>query len=236
MNTQRFIGANWKMNPPPHGFDAPDSPFRSTTKATVAVFPSFLDIPGCTNAGLMTGGQFGRAEECGAFTGDVSMSQLKRARCAYVLCGHSERRIHHEESDTCVAGQVVSAVEIGLNAVLCIGENFDERELGSAQDVLKRQILAVLEQAKNVSAENFIVAYEPVWAIGTGKTPTPKDVDEIHAYIRSLLPSPAVRIIYGGSVTGKNAASFFALPNVNGALVGGASLKSADFAAIVAAA
>ncbi len=237
MTPKRFIGANWKMNPPPQGFDAKDSAFRASTTVDVTVFPSCTDIAVCVRSGLTTGGQYGRAEDCGAFTGDVSMQQLKTAGCTSVLCGHSERRFHHEESDECVGKQVLSALKTGLTAILCIGENADERELGSTNDVLERQLTAALKIAgKSVTPQNFLVAYEPVWAIGTGNTPKPADVETTHAFIRSLLPSPEIRIIYGGSVTAKNAASFFALKNVDGALVGGASLKPEEFAGIVNAA
>lgn len=236
MTRTRFIGANWKMHSPPEGFDAKDSPFRSTPAVEVTVFPSIIDIATTVRAGLATGGQYGRSEECGAFTGDVNMEQLKGAGCVQVLCGHSERRFHHEESDACVGKQVVSALKTGLTAILCIGENADERELGTTNAVVERQLGAVLRSAGTlITAKNFIVAYEPVWAIGTGNTPTPADVEATHAFIRSLLPSKEIRIIYGGSVTAKNAASFFALPNVDGALVGGASLKPKEFAGIVKA-
>lgn len=237
MSRKHFIGANWKMNPPPQGFDAPDSPYRPSETVDISVFPSALDIPACVKAGLKTGGQYARAENCGAYTGDLSMSQLKTAGCTSVLCGHSERRFHHEESDECVGKQVQAALNAGLRTILCIGENGDERELGITNDVLKRQLEAVLTIAgKKINAEHFIVAYEPVWAIGTGNTPKPADVDITHAFIRSLLPSPEIRIIYGGSVTAKNAASFFSLEHVDGGLIGGASLKPAEFAAIVKAA
>ncbi len=237
MTRTRFIGANWKMNPPPQGFDAENSVFRSTTKAHVTVFPCFTDLSACVKAGLATGGQYGRSEDCGAFTGDVSMQQLKSAGCRSVLCGHSERRFHHEESDECVAKQVASALKAGLTAILCIGENADERELGTTNDVLERQLRVVLKIAgKSLTTENFVVAYEPVWAIGTGNTPTPADVESTHTFIRSLLPNADIRIIYGGSVTAKNATSFFALASVDGALVGGAALKADEFAKIVASA
>lgn len=237
MTVKRFVGANWKMNPPPSGFEGTDSPFRSTEKAEVAVFPSFTDIGACLKAGLTTGAQCGRAEDCGAFTGDLSMKQIKDAGCVWVLAGHSERRFHHEESDECIGKQVASALHAGLKTILCIGENADEHELGSTSEVLARQLKVVLGPAgKKITPENFIVAYEPVWAIGTGNTPKPADVDAIHASIRALLPDPGIRILYGGSVTGKNAESFFAQKNVDGALVGGASLKPDEFAAIVKAA
>lgn len=226
------------MNPPPNGSLGDGTPFFSDGDPQVVVFPTFIDLQNCIRSGrLVVGAQCGRAETDGAFTGDVSMKLLKDFGCSYVLCGHSERRFHHEESDENVTKQVVSALKEGLIAILCIGENADERELGTTNEVIERQLGTVLKSAATIiTPENFIVAYEPVWAIGTGNTPKPADVEATHAFIRSLLPSKEIRIIYGGSVTGKNAASFFALQNVDGALVGGCSLKPDEFRTIVEAA
>lgn len=237
MTRTRWIGANWKMNPPPEGFALSSSAYRSTNKAEVVVFPACLDIPTCINAGITTGGQYGRAEHGGAFTGDISMKQLKAAGCTAVLCGHSERRLHHEESDVMVTSQVAAAMKEGLTAVLCIGETEDEYTLGQTKDVLCRQLQTVLAEVKGlITPKNFIVAYEPVWAIGTGKSAQPKDVAILHRYIRTLLPTGDFRIVYGGSVNGKNAAGFFAEDEIDGALVGGASLVPDGFATIVEAA
>lgn len=226
------------MNPPPSGaFDAA-SPFRSSGKTDVVVFPSFLDLRACKDIGKLTvGAPYARPETSGAFTGDVSMAMVKAAGATHVLCGHSERRRNHEESDSFVAKQVKCAVENGITAVLCIGESADEQELKTTEDVLKRELQAVLTECKGiVTAKNFIVAYEPIWAIGTGRTAAPKDAQVVHAFIRSLLPDANIRIIYGGSVSGKNAKDFFAQPDIDGALVGGCALKLDEFSAIVAAA
>ncbi len=238
MSRTRFIGANWKMNPPPSGaFDAA-SPFRSSEKTEVVVFPSFLDLRACKDIGKLTvGAPYARPEVNGAFTGDVSMAMVKDAGATHVLCGHSERRRNHEESDSFVAKQVKCAVENGMTAVLCIGESADEQELKTTEDVLKRELQAVLGECKGlVTAKNFIVAYEPIWAIGTGRTAAPADAQAVHLFIRSLLPDANIRIIYGGSVSGKNAKDFFAQPDIDGALVGGCSLKPNEFTAIVEAA
>lgn len=226
------------MNPPPSGaFDA-TSPFHSSAKTEVVVFPSLLDLRACKDIGKLTvGAPYARPEANGAFTGDVSMTMVKAAGATHVLCGHSERRRHHEESDSFVAKQVKCAVENGMTAVLCIGESADEQELKTTEDVLKRELQAVLTECTGiVTAKNFIVAYEPIWAIGTGRTAAPKDAQSVHVFIRSLLPDPNIRIIYGGSVSGKNAKDFFAQPDIDGALVGGCSLKLDEFKAIVEAA
>lgn len=237
MTLPRFIGANWKMHAAPQGFDAANSPYRSTPHADVVVFPPSLALHACKEAGLTVGGQYGRAEPSGSFTGDISMAMLKDEGCTHVLCGHSERRRHHEESDETVSQQTRAALDAGLTAVLCIGESADEHEMAMTNAVIERQLTTVLRACESmVNAANFVVAYEPVWAIGTGSTPEPNDVDAIHAYIRTLLPDQNIRIIYGGSVTGKNAATFFACKHVNGALVGGASLQPKDFALITSAA
>lgn len=218
----------------PAGSGQAGSPYHTTNKTDVVVFPSALDLHACVQAGLSVGGQYGRPEDSGSFTGDVSMVMLKTHGCTHVLCGHSERRRHHEESDEMVAEQVKAALNAGLTAVLCIGESADEHEISMTKAVVERQLKIVLEACGTaVSAMTCIVAYEPVWAIGTGMTPTCNDVEEMHAFIRTLLPDPAIRIIYGGSVIGKNAAEFFACSNVQGALIGGAALHPDDFQRII---
>jgi triosephosphate isomerase len=238
MPRTRFIGANWKMNPPPKGAFADGTPFAASKGIDVVVFPSFIDLHTCVDSKkIVTGAQYGRPEAAGAFTGDVSIAMMKDAGALHILCGHSERRQHHEEGDSFVALQVKCAIENGLIAVLCIGENADEQELKTTDDVLRRQLSAVLGTCKGmITAKNFVVAYEPVWAIGSGKTPAPTEVQKVHALIRTLLPETGIRIIYGGSVNGKNAKNFFSEPDIDGALVGGASLKPEEFRAIVSAA
>lgn len=238
MARKKFIGANWKMNPPPKGACDAETPFASTAATDVVVFPSFIDLSACRESGkLIVGAQYGRPEPTGAFTGDVSIRMAKDAGATHILCGHSERRRNHEESDAFIALQVQTAIASGMTAILCIGENADEQELKITEDVLRRQLGAVLALCTGViNAKNFIVAYEPAWAIGSGKTPDPKDAQTAHALIRSMLPDPEIRIIYGGSVTGKNAKDFFTQPDIDGGLIGGCSLKPEEFRAIVAAA
>ncbi len=251
LKKQLFIGANWKMNPPPKGSMSEGSPYFSDGDPQIVVFPMFIDIQNCIRCGqLINGAQCGRAEPEGAFTGDVSMKILKEFGCSYVLCGHSEHRRYHHETDEEVSQQLSAAIEAGLIPILCIGETADERMRGETHEKLKTQLGIVLKahssklpfgpqwltSNQNEKTQSFLIAYEPVWAIGTGKTPTPEEVNEIHAFIRSLLKEKSTRIIYGGSVTGDNAAGFFAQKNIDGALVGGASLKPEEFKKIVEAA
>jgi triosephosphate isomerase len=222
------IAANWKMNAPPQGWDSEDSPYRPRDGAEVIVFPTLLDLHSCLEKFLVTGAQCGRPESSGAFTGDVSMQLLAEHGCRYVLCGHSDRRMHHSENDEMVAKQVQSALQAGLTPVVCVGETADEREIGQAKDVVKRQLQDI--------GEKVIIAYEPVWAIGSGKSATARDAQEMHAFIRSLLPAKSrdsVHILYGGSVNPDNAKELIDQPDIDGFLVGGSSLDPAKFKAIV---
>lgn len=224
-----LVAANWKMNGPPQGWDAEDSPYRPRENVDVVVFPTLLDVHTCVEKFLITGAQAGRPELTGAFTGDVSMQLLAQHGCRYVLCGHSERRIHHGENDEQIALQVAAAVKAGLMPVLCVGETADEREMGKAEEVVKRQLSAFGETG-------CIIAYEPVWAIGTGKTASAEDAQAMHAFIRLQLPagmSGGTRILYGGSVKPANAAELITQPDIDGFLVGGASLDPSQFKSII---
>lgn len=230
-----IVAANWKMNPPPNGWDAADASYRPHANVEVIVFPSSVDIDACVKQKILTGAQCGRSEPSGAFTGDLSMNMIASHGCRYVLCGHSERRQHHHESDEMIVEQVKAAIEAGLMPILCIGETADEREMGNAEETVQRQLNAVLEKFSILNSE-FCIAYEPVWAIGTGKTATPEDAQAMHAFIRSLVSSDfrdSIRIIYGGSVKAESAPSLSAMPDIDGFLVGGASLKPEEFARIV---
>lgn len=224
-----IVAANWKMNPPPAGWNAPDSPFHALTGCDVIVFPSALDIAACVKALSNVGAQGGRPEASGAFTGDLSMTMIAAVGCTHVLCGHSERRMHHAENDEFIGAQMKAAIEAGLTPIVCVGETADERETGEHESTVRRQI-------ESLGDAPSIIAYEPVWAIGTGKTATPADAQAMHAFIRSLLPTDreeSVRILYGGSVKPDNAQELIAQPDIDGFLVGGASLKMDSFAAIV---
>jgi triosephosphate isomerase len=185
------------------------------------------------------GGQDCHAEASGAFTGDIAAEMLADAGARAVIVGHSERRTTHKETDADVRAKAQAAWRAGITAIVCIGETRTEREAGRTLDVLGRQLDGSLPDG--ATGASLVVAYEPVWAIGTGLTPTTADVAEAHAFIRKRLTSrygdtaEAVRILYGGSVKPSNAAELMAVANVDGALVGGASLKAEDFLGIAAA-
>ncbi len=227
-----LIAANWKMHVPPAGFDASDGPYRSRNGVDVAVFPTFLHLQACIDAGLAVGAQCGRPEEHGAFTGDVSMGMLKTTGCRYVLCGHSERRKFHGETDADIASQAAAALAAGLQPIVCVGETAEDRQAGRERETVERQLSGLPEGVS-------VIAYEPVWAIGTGKTPTPEEIQTMHAFIRQRMPKAqrdALRILYGGSLTPENASGILPLPDVDGGLIGGCSLKPKDFAAVIAVA
>jgi triosephosphate isomerase (TIM) len=186
------------------------------------------------------GGQDCHAKESGAFTGDVAAEMLADAGASSVIVGHSERRQYHAEKDAEVCAKAAAAHRAGLAAIVCVGETQEEREAGKTLNVVRRQLRGSVPEASNPA--NLVLAYEPVWAIGTGLTPTPDDVAEVHALIREELrrivgktDQPLVRILYGGSVKPSNAKELLAVANVDGALVGGASLVAADFLAIAGA-
>jgi triosephosphate isomerase len=182
------------------------------------------------------GGQDCHAQPAGAFTGDVSAEMLKAAGASAVIVGHSERRTYHRETDADVRAKALAAHRAGLLAIVCVGETRPDREAGRALDVVGAQLDGSLPDA--ATAENLVVAYEPVWAIGTGLTPTPTDVAEMHGFIRRRLRTrfgaagDGIRILYGGSVKPANAKELLAVPDVDGALIGGASLKADEFLAI----
>ena len=186
---------------------------------------------------IKVGGQDCHWIPSGAHTGDVSAEMLKEAGCSAVIVGHSERRTNHAETDNMVAKKAKAAHRAGLTAIICIGETLDERKAGNTLAVVSRQLKGSLPEGS--TAADTVIAYEPVWAIGTGLTPTTAEVAEVHAHIRKELAGlmggdgAGVRILYGGSVKPSNAVELMGQPNVNGALVGGASLKAADFLGII---
>ncbi len=186
---------------------------------------------------IRLGGQDCHWNPSGAHTGDISPEMLKEAGCTAIITGHSERRTHHGETDEIVARKAKGVHRAGLTAIICIGETLEERKGGKTLDVVSRQLRGSVPEG--ATASQTVIAYEPVWAIGTGLTPTTAEVAEVHAHIRGELASimgpegAGVRILYGGSVKASNAAELMGQPNVNGALVGGASLKASDFLGIV---
>jgi triosephosphate isomerase len=245
---RKLIAGNWKMN----GLKADGLALARDLAGRAAAEPPGLDLLVCPPATLVmavaaalagsaisVGGQDCHAAEKGAHTGDVSAAMLKDAGCRYVILGHSERRTDHHESDAQVRAKVEAAHAAGLGPIVCVGETLAERDQGRTLEVVSRQLAGSLPQG--LDAEALTIAYEPVWAIGTGRTPTAVEVAEVHAHIRRELggrvAAPgAVRLLYGGSVKPENARELLHLVDVDGALIGGASLKAADFWAIAQAA
>jgi len=237
---RKLIAGNWKMN----GLRADALALARDLAARAGAETPECDLLVCPPATLLTeigaalaggpialGAQDCAAAEKGAFTGDISAEMLKDAGCSHVILGHSERRQGHGESDAAVCAKVAAAWRAGLVAVLCVGETHAEREADLAQAVVAAQLAGSMPDGAD--AAGLVIAYEPVWAIGTGLTPTLIDIAEIHRAIRGAIPA-GVRILYGGSVNPANAADILALDEVDGALVGGASLKADDFWAIAA--
>lgn len=258
---QPIVGGNWKMNTNrASGTElasavvravaqyAAASPAAASARAPqVVVFPPFpylLTIADALKGSkVMLGAQDVSDRADGAFTGEVSCAMLKDCGVAWALTGHSERRHVIGETDALVNAKTRAALAAGLNVILCIGEKLDQREAGKTDLVNETQLRAGLAGVEPASLAHVVIAYEPVWAIGTGKTASPADAQAAHAHIRKVLASmygpdhaAAMRIQYGGSVTAANAKELFAQPDIDGGLIGGASLKPADFAQIVAAA
>lgn len=239
------ISGNWKMN---HGPEAAAAFFGELGDAgegaRVIIFPPALSLPAAVEAARGTGVEIGvqnvHAEVSGAFTGENSAAAAREAGATLALIGHSERRHIFGETDDEVAAKVARAAAEGLEPVVCVGETLAERKAGRLEEVLDRQIRAALTTLPNDGA--FLIAYEPVWAIGTGETATPDDAAEAHALLRDRLAEvrgdagTAVSILYGGSVKPANAADLLAADGVDGVLVGGASLRASDFRSIIGAA
>jgi triosephosphate isomerase len=245
---RRVFAGNWKMN----GLRGTLSEIRTLARAFVQGPPAgtILMCPPSTliaeavkavqGSPIAIGGQDCHSESSGAFTGDVSAEMLRDAGATWVIVGHSERRQRHGETDAIVAEKAKAAHRAGLTAILCVGESQPERDTGRAIGVVSAQLASSIP--RGLGPSDFVLAYEPVWAIGTGRTAKPADIGEMHGALRSLLAAQfgateePVRILYGGSVKPENAAAILAVPDVDGALIGGASLKAADFLAIVQAA
>jgi len=241
-----LVAGNWKMN----GLAAQLGEAQAVREGLERLTPS-ADVMICPPATLLArmaaalegsavllGGQDCHAQEAGAYTGDIAAQMLADAGASAVIVGHSERRAVHGELDRDVRAKAEAAHRAGLVAIVCVGETAGERAAGLTEDVVRRQLTHSLPDA--ATAASTIVAYEPVWAIGTGQTPTPDDVQRVHACIRQSLGArfggegARMRILYGGSVKASNAGTLLRVPDVNGALVGGASLKASDFLGIIA--
>jgi triosephosphate isomerase (TIM) len=236
---RQLIAGNWKMN----GVASSLGEIALLSSSLIAK-PSRCDVLVCPPATLISraveigstvlkfGGQDCRAEISGPFTGDISAEMLADAGAQAVVVGHSERRQYHGETDEQVASKARAAWRAGLLAIICIGETLTEREDGQAETICRSQLSGSVPSG--ATGENTVVAYEPIWAIGTGKTPTKEEILTIHGHIRTCLGTN-VRILYGGSVNTSNAKEILSLDNVDGVLVGGASLKASDFLSIIAA-
>lgn len=251
MSKRKLIAGNWKMN----GSLAANQALlqellaglgQPAPQADVAVCPpaAYLAQAGALLQGqgaMALGAQDVSEHESGAFTGDISAAMLKELGVRYVIVGHSERRQYQHEADLQVAAKVQRALAAGLTPIVCLGETLRQREEGLTDFIVKSQLAAVMALNNGPAVSSIVLAYEPVWAIGTGKTATPAQAQAVHATLRQQLQAAGVdaqrvRILYGGSMNAANAAELLAQPDIDGGLIGGASLKAADFLKIVAAA
>jgi len=247
---QPLVAGNWKMNGSLDSITALVEGLKagldSVMTAEMAVCPPFVYIPTVAtligDASISLGAQDVNDQEAGAHTGEVAPNMLTDVGCKYAIVGHSERRSIYGESDNVTASKFAAARKAGLVPILCVGELLEERELGITEEVVARQLDAVIDLEGVGALADAVIAYEPVWAIGTGKTASPDQAQDVHAFIRGKLASldsnvaDKVRILYGGSMNAGNAAELLSMTDIDGGLIGGASLKAADFLAIGAAA
>ncbi len=245
-----LVAGNWKMN----GSRAMAAGLMTDVNAGLAgisgvdvvICPPFVLVPQCFQAAdgtsIAVGGQNLDTHEPGAFTGEIAAEMLMDAGCEFVIVGHSERRALYGETDELVAHKTRVAFTKGLTPIICVGETLEEREEGATEEVVTRQLVAVLNEAGPEIFPRAIVAYEPVWAIGTGLTATDAQAQNVHALVRQRLAvanstaAESTRILYGGSVKPENATGLFSQPDIDGGLIGGASLKAEDFLGIIRAA
>ncbi len=245
-----LVAGNWKMNGSNHANEALlagiVAGIPAGTGFRMLVCPPFpylsaavLEVSGSP---VSVGAQNVSEHEKGAFTGEVSPQMLKDVGCEYAIVGHSERRALYGESSEQVAAKFVAAQAAGITPILCVGETLEEREDDATEQVVAEQLAAVVDAAGIGAFASAVVAYEPVWAIGTGKTATPEQAQDVHSFIRSMLAekdagiAAGLQLLYGGSMKGENAAGLLSMPDIDGGLIGGASLKADDFLAIAAAA
>ena len=245
-----LVAGNWKMNGSRTEsaalLDGIKKGMSSASKAEVAVCPPYILIPlaaeKLVGSAVAWGGQNLSAHESGAYTGEISGPMLRDYGCTYVIVGHSERRTLYGENDAMVAEKYGAAQAVGLIPILCVGETLQEREVNRTEAVVARQLDVVLGKHGIGSFRNAVVAYEPVWAIGTGKTATPRQAQDVHRFIRSRLAArdktvaESTRILYGGSMKGGNAGELLTQPDIDGGLIGGASLQAEEVLTICRAA
>ena len=249
---KKLIAGNWKMN----GSLAANEALLGALAQGLVTQPT-CDVAVCVPAAYLAqvqslkaarpalaaidvGSQDVSAQASGAYTGEVSAAMLHDLGCRYAIVGHSERRQYHFETDTLVADKAKAALACGITPIVCVGETLAEREAGHTEEVVKRQLAAVIHVNGHCISE-IVVAYEPVWAIGTGKTASPEEAQAVHAVLRAQLKAATdqfarVKILYGGSMNSANAQSLLGQPDIDGGLIGGASLKAEDFLKIIAAA
>ncbi len=245
-----LVVGNWKMNGTRASvrrlLEAILKGLPKDIPVDVGVCPAYVFIPQAAEqlkgSPVLLGAQNVADQEAGAFTGEVSAAMLREFGCQLVIVGHSERRLGYGESDALIAARYQKAIEHGLCPILCIGETLEQREAGQTFEVVDAQLSAVLKRAGIESLTRAVIAYEPVWAIGTGRTATPQQAQEVHDYIRQSLAAQdrkvaeQVKILYGGSVNAANAQALFAMADIDGGLIGGASLQADSFLTIVQAA
>ena len=240
MAPRKLAAGNWKMNGTLQSLAELDALPPAAGVDVLICPPALLVHPMAGRAAgrIMVGGQDCHAESSGAHTGDIAATQLRDAGASHVIVGHSERRSDHGETDAAVAAKATAAHRAGLVAIICVGETEAQRDSGETLSVIAAQLAGSVPDC--ATAANTVIAYEPVWAIGTGRTPSPAQIAEVHDAMRQTLRArfadgADITLLYGGSVKPSNAAEIFAIPDVNGALVGGASLKAADFGPIITA-
>jgi len=245
---KQFIAGNWKMNltlEEARGLAKKLCDGLADSEAVdVGVFPSFVYLKDIcdilSDSKVFVGAQNMNREKCGAFTGEVSGEMLRDIGCTHVIIGHSERRTIYQETDSMINSKIKAALFNDLSPILCVGEKQEERDADKTREVVENQLSGGLENLTSEQVKGLTIAYEPVWAIGTGKTATPEQANEVHAFIRNTMRSKydndtaqSMRIQYGGSVNSKNAKDLLGQPEIDGALVGGASLDSSSFLDIV---
>ena len=243
-----LIAGNWKMNlnsaEASELADSIVSQVGTQMEVAVCICPTFTSLEAVSkrvvdsNIGL--GAQNMHFKNSGAFTGEISAEMLRHLFVSFVIIGHSERREYFDENDDLVNQKTIAALEASLKPIVCVGETLSERDSGQLESVIKRQLEGALVGVSPNHADQLVIAYEPVWAIGTGKTATPEDAESVHSFIRKLLSdilgieaANKVRILYGGSMKPENADELLAQKNIDGGLIGGAALKANSFAALV---
>lgn len=254
-----MVAGNWKMNGSRasardlvEGIKAgiinfPQAGMTGNKSVQIVICPPYVYLADCAallkGTSIALGAQNLYPAPAGAYTGEISAAMLVDFQCRYVIVGHSERRALCGESDGDVANKVIAAVKAGLTPILCVGEQLDERETGRTKAVVARQLDAVLHSPSGMAAlAHAVIAYEPVWAIGTGMTASPQQAQEVHAFIRQRIAeynadlANKIQLLYGGSVKAANAAELFSMPDIDGGLIGGASLQASEFLAICRAA